>query len=116
MNHYFTRLIIIVLILILFAPALAMAAQDLGFVVETVHGLVSLATPIIAALALLFFFWGLAQYILSVGDEEKKSQGRSIMIWGIIALFVMVSVWGITTMIADTFGIQNPAITIPEVL
>ncbi len=58
-------------------------------------------------LALIFFFWGLAKYILSAGDEEKKTEGRNIMIYGVIALFVMVSVWGLTTLLGNTFGVTG---------
>jgi len=57
--------------------------------------LLDLLIPIAITLALLFFIWGLAQFILASGDEEKKKEGKQRMIWGIIALFVIVSVWGI---------------------
>ncbi len=71
------------------------------------QSILNLATPIVVSLALLYFFWGLANYILNSGDEEKKSEGRNIMIWGIIALTVMVSVWGLVRVLAQTFQIQG---------
>ncbi len=59
----------------------------------------SLINPLIAilvGLALLAFFWGLAKFILRAGGDEKAiEEGKKLMIWGLIALFVMVSVWGI---------------------
>jgi uncharacterized membrane-anchored protein len=89
-----------------FFPAIALA-QTIQTVLQNTGDIVSLATPIAVAFALLFFFFGLARYILSSGDEEKKESGRSIMIWGIIALFVMVAVWGLVNLIADTFSIDT---------
>lgn len=92
--------------LLLLTPMIVLA-QDLGSILETITDLVSAATPIIVALALLFFFWGLALYILNAGNEEKKAQGRSIMLWGVIAIFVILSVFGLVAVLQNTFGIQQ---------
>ena len=92
-----------------FALLPAVAFAQLGNVeniVDSIGRLVSAATPIVVGLALLAFFWGLAKYIFAAGDEEKKSEGKNIMIWGVIALFVMISVWGIVRFIADAIGID----------
>ena len=94
---------IAILSVALLAPALALAAETLDNVVGTVGGIIGALTPIVVALALLFFFWGLAKYILNAGDEAAKAEGRMIMIWGIIALFVMVSVWGLVQVLQQTF-------------
>lgn len=63
--------------------------------------------PIVIALALLYFFWGLAQYILHNGEEDKREDGKRIMIWGVIALFVMTSVWGLVRYLGDALGVPN---------
>lgn|SRR3989344_4237679 len=77
--------------------------------------LINLATPIVVALALLYFFWGLAQYILNASNEEKKKEGKAIMIWGILALFIMVSVWGIINVVRTTFELDDNSIDVPTV-
>ena len=82
-------------------------AQTIGTIFGTIGNLIQQATPIVVALALLYFFWGLATYILAAGDEEAKAKGRSIMIWGIIALFVIVSVWGLVGVLGNTFGVSQ---------
>ncbi len=89
-------------------PTLA-SAQDLGGV-ETLFtslgGIVATLLPIVVALGLLAFFWGLVKFIFSAGDESAKDAGKRIMIWGLIALFVMVSVWGLVGFIQDSLGID----------
>ena len=101
--------------IIAMTPAIALAA-DLDSVLDQIGDLIGTATPIIVALALLFFFYGLAKYILNSGDEENKSEGKSVMIWGIIALFVMVSVWGLVNLLANTFEVNDGStIDIPSV-
>lgn len=84
-------------------------------VIATLAGILNAFAPVIVALALVYFFWGLAQYILNAADEEKKKEGRNIMIWGILALFVMVSVWGIVNVIRDTFQLDDTNIQVPGV-
>jgi len=95
---------------LLMMPLLA-SAQTLGSILGIVSGLINTAIPLVLALAVLYFFWGLAQYILAA--DEKKEEGRSIMIYGIIALFVMVSVWGLIGLLQNTFGIKNTTPIIP---
>ncbi len=62
------------------------------------------AIPVVASLALLAFFWGLAKFVMQAGDEKKVTEGKSLMIWGTIALFVMVSVWGILRFASNDLG------------
>jgi len=47
------------------------------------------------ALALMAFFYGMAGFILHSGSDTAKEEGKRIMIWGVIALFVIASLWGI---------------------
>ena len=70
--------------------------------------------PIAFTLALLYFFWGVAKYIRSEG--VGKEEGRKVMVWGVVALFVMSSVWGLVQFIRDEFSIQdNGNIDIPTI-
>lgn len=91
---------------LVFAPFLAFA-ETLGGILNIIGQLISAATPIVVALALIFFFWGLAQFIYNSGDTEKRGQAIQIMIYGIIALFIMVSIWGIIGVLQTTFNIQG---------
>jgi len=60
-------------------------------------------TVVILFLAFLFFLWGMAIFILNAGSEEKRTDGKQKMIWGIIALAVMIGVWGIIKIIQFAF-------------
>ncbi len=68
--------------------------------------------PLIFALAVVSFVYGVVQYVINSDDEAKKIKGREFMIWGIIALAVMVSVWGLVRIVGNTFGIEY---AIPQV-
>jgi hypothetical protein len=88
-------------------PLFALAQTTLGDILATIGDLVNTLIPIAVAIALLFFFWGLAQYILKASDEDGRKAARDTMIWGIIALFVIVSVWGLVQILQDTFNVGS---------
>ncbi len=71
------------------------------------------ATPVVVALALLAFFWGLVQYLFQSGDPEKRKKGLGLIVWGIIALFVIFSVFGIINVLQVTVGVGNGSIQEP---
>lgn len=89
-----------------FAAPFVAFAQNLQSLLSTVQNLLNAVIPILITLAVVYFFWGLAQYIWNAGDDAKK-EGRQRMIWGLVALFVMVSVWGIISLFGSTFNIQQ---------
>lgn len=98
----------VLIIALALAPGLAYAQGDLGnleSLLQSFGRLVGLALPIVVGIALLGFFWGLATFIFAAGDETAKEKGRRLMIWGVIALFVMVSVWGLVRFVGDAIGI-----------
>lgn len=74
-----------------------------------IGGLVDMSIGILVTLALAAFFWGLVQYIFKLGGSKTPDNGRSLMIYGIVALFVMVSIWGVTKFIGEFLGVDKNA-------
>ena len=97
------------------AFAFAQGGSNLLALLNLIQTIVSRAIPILVAVALLYFIWGLIQFIMSAGGE-KHDEGKTKMWWGIIALFVIVSIWGIVSYIGNVFGIsQGGSATPPTV-
>ena len=108
----------VILAILAFAPVLASAQQlsNIETFVSSIGRVVGLALPIVVAIALLAFFWGLVKFIFAQGNEESKADAKKIMLWGLIALFVMVAVWGLVRFIGDALGIsQGDTIIVPAV-
>jgi hypothetical protein len=64
--------------------------------------------PFIFAIAMVFFIWGAVNFfIINANEESKRAQGRQFMLWAVIALAVMISVWGLVKILALTFGIDT---------
>tara|TARA_B100001540_G_C15521021_1_gene512488 strand:- start:357 stop:599 length:243 start_codon:yes stop_codon:yes gene_type:complete len=53
------------------------------------------------AVAILFFFWGVAKFILKAGDVGEHEKGKNLMVWGIVALFVIFSIKGIIVLVQN---------------
>jgi len=95
------------------APHFALAqAPNFGYLYSlsnAVYALVEQLIPLLVAIALLSFIWGLVRFILASGDEDAKEVGKRRMVWGIITLFVIVSVWGIVGLLGEITGVQMTA-------
>lgn len=55
-------------------------------------------------LATVYFIYGIVQYLISPDNEELRTSSKSHMLWGIIGMFVMVSVFGIMRIVLTTLG------------
>ncbi len=75
--------------------------------------IVQLAIPVVAALTMLVFFWGLAKFIFHADNEDKIEEGRKMMFWGVIAIFVMFSVWGLIAFLNNS--VFSGGVGIPEI-
>jgi uncharacterized membrane protein YidH (DUF202 family) len=66
--------------------------------------------PFLIVVATLVFIFGIIMYITAGGDEEKLKKGRNLMIFGIVALAVMIGIWGIVEFVVKTLGIGGTSI------
>lgn len=67
----------------------------------------NILNPIIAllfALAVVFFLWGLLGYLWNPDNEEMREKGRGMMIWGIVGMFIMVTVFSIMRLLISSIG------------
>ena len=71
----------------------------------SVLGILNLVIKLIGALAIIYFFWGLVKFIGSAGDAKTRGDGQQKMVWGIVALFVMFSIYGIINWLGNTVQI-----------
>lgn len=65
--------------------------------------LMSTIIPFLFSIATAAFIWGIIQFYLNPENEEKRKKGKSFIIGGLIALFVMTSMWGIIRIFSGTF-------------
>ena len=99
---------------LIFAPSVVLAAgYDDLLVAVGEH--INRVIPVIIGAALVFFLFGLARFILNAGDVKAQETGKNLMIWGIVALTVMVSVWGIVKFMKESSNLDNVPPNLPQI-
>lgn len=95
-----------------FVASAQVTVTNLGDVLNLIQGFINTLLPLIIALAVLVFVWGVFKYVSAGDDEEARKSGRMMMVNGIIAIFVMVSVWGLVNILVYTFNLA-PTVQAP---
>jgi len=64
-------------------------------------------TVLVTIIGLSFFvlLWGLLRNMLRVGSDEGKKASKAILLWGVIGLFVSLTIFGILNVILRTVGL-----------
>ncbi|MCX6752486.1 MAG: pilin [Candidatus Nomurabacteria bacterium] len=71
--------------------------------------------PVLIALGIVYFVWGVISYVIGT-DEETKKSAREKMVYGIIGLAVIVAVWGLVRILTNTFQVNNTGqVTLPTI-
>lgn len=64
--------------------------------------------PLVFAVALLMFIWGMFWFFIAGGhDDEKRKKGNSLMLYAVLGFVLMVSIFGIVNLIANGLGFSD---------
>ncbi|HEX7651467.1 MAG TPA: hypothetical protein VF439_02005 [Candidatus Paceibacterota bacterium] len=96
--------------------SLAATINNLGDVGSTIINIINnIIVPVLFAVAFIVFIYGAFQvFILGANDEETKTNGRNLMLYGLIGFFVMVSIWGLVNILVGTFSTNNSLPNTPK--
>lgn len=84
---------------------IALAGADFASLVDTlIDFVIDPLVFLLIAVAVLIFLYGVVKFIGAAGDEAKRKEGKDLIIYGLIGLFVMVSVWGLVNVLVSTFS------------
>jgi hypothetical protein len=101
---------------LVFVPALAFAQSpsstgvslnSLSSALQDVGTLINRVIPLLVGVAVVIFIFGIVRFILAAGDAEKRTEGRKYMVYSIIAIAVMLSVWALVAFVRNTFGLTG---------
>ncbi len=89
------------------------AGQLIGRIVDLI------LNPIIVVLfaaGFFLFIWGIVEFLWKSKEGEVSDTGKQHMVWGLVGMLIMVSVYGILRLINDTLSLdaQNPNTKILE--
>jgi fumarate reductase subunit D len=97
-------------------PQFAQAAATDGIfrILDGSNDLINRLLPFVITLTVLVFLWGVFKFVIAGADGDQRKEAQGYMIWGIIALFVMVSVWGLVNILVRTFDLNPLAPPAPQ--
>jgi K+-transporting ATPase A subunit len=104
MKKYTLKFLLSVLVIVPVVSFAATSGNAQSFLIAT-RSIVNLLLPISVAVALLYFFWGVAQSILHSSEEDARKEGRQKMLWGVVAMFVIFCIYGIISFLGSNFGL-----------
>lgn len=92
------------------SPLIVFAAPTFAHYVNNVTApLINGVLVILYSLCLLIFLWGMAKFILSSSEEAERAKGKKLMLWGLIALFIMTSFFFLVYILSFYFfGVDSP--------
>ena len=109
------QFIIIIIFIAFFTPQISFAVGFDEYVYNLIIPLNDVV-PVLLGIAVVVFIWGVIRYITAGESDEKRKAGRNLMIYGIIAIFVIVSIWGLVAILQELTGTTGgviPTIPIP---
>jgi hypothetical protein len=68
----------------------------------------NIVNPVISlmlAVAVLYFLWGVFEFVRNAESSEERKKGGIHMLWGAIGLFIMIAAYGILNLIKGTLGV-----------
>ncbi|HVV39320.1 MAG TPA: hypothetical protein VHD31_03290 [Candidatus Paceibacterota bacterium] len=78
-------------------------ASSIKDVVLFLIGIINLAIPVLTVLAVVIFMYSGVRYVTRAEESGGKGPEREALLWGLIALFVLFSIWGILKILTNTF-------------
>lgn len=103
----------------LLLPLVALAqtpnASYLFSALSQIRSLVSALVPLLVAIAVVVFIVGVLRYVTAGESEDKRANARNLMIYGIIAIFVIVSIWGLVAILQQITGTSTGTAISPPI-
>lgn len=90
----------------LFSTKIAYATLD-SFIGNVDRMIINPLILFLFALAVVYFLYGVLEFLMNQANEEKKTSGKSHMLWGVIGITIMLGVWTMLNMIISTFNIKG---------
>ena len=76
----------------------------IGGIFNLINNILHWVIPVLITVAVIYFIWGVIQYLIS-GDEEQKKKATGMTTKRLIGLFIIVAFWGIIRFFSDSIGV-----------
>ncbi len=100
-----------IFLFVLTLPLVSYAAGS-GYFSDSLNSISKIMSTSVVTLlfgiAFLAFVIGLIRYIITgAHDEEKRAQGKNLMIWAVVGLAIMSTLFGIINIVSGIFNVDT---------
>lgn len=104
-----TLLIISFIVSSCFFVSAAVASADFSAVIgmiDQIQRVLNRMLPFLVSVAVIGLFYFMLQFIWKGADNpEERNKAKVGVFWALIAIFLMVAIWGVISLIANSIGI-----------
>lgn len=98
-----------------FASAQTLSAQ--GFITNFLIFANTVLVPFLLGIAFLFFVFNVIRFFVAGGgNEDSRTNAKSLAIYGVLAFFIMVVFWGIVNLLSGSLGFAGKNVPTPDYL
>ncbi|HEY4503624.1 MAG TPA: hypothetical protein VJJ28_00745 [Candidatus Paceibacterota bacterium] len=108
----------IIAFIIASSPLLALAQAPLQNIDDVAGKATNIGNLVIAlaiSLAVVWIIINVVIYLVAGGDVEKRKEGGMRILFGVIGLFVILSIWGLVAILRSSFRTQDQAPSTREI-
>ncbi len=84
------------------AYAATLPEQTRTLIQKILDNIIEPFIALLVGVAIIYFLWGVFQFIRNAESPDKRKEGGMHMLWGAIGLFLMVTAYGILNLIIGT--------------
>lgn len=92
-------------------PGVQLNTTDAFDILGTISSIFGVLIPILVTLAVIYIIVGVIKYA-TASDDETQATARKSILHGIIALFVIVSIWGLVAILSSTFNVAQNGVNL----
>ena len=97
----------------LLVPSVALAQvniapiTDINGVSTTLVSIGNMVIYLLMALAVIFIVWNIVMFMIKASDPEGRKGASTNVLWGIVGLVIIISIWGLVNIFTNTFRTNN---------
>ncbi len=94
------------------SPVLALAAPltDINTVAQKATDIGDLIIKLAISFAIIWIIVSVVRYLIAGGEEGRKKGGEAIL-YGVVGLFVILSIWGLVYLLTNSFQFGGGNVT-----
>ncbi len=108
-SHIKKAIVIVSMLAAVLVPSVASAVTFSSLVAVIIAILDTSIVPLLIGIAVFLTAFGIFRYISAGDDPKKLAEAGKLIMWGVIGVFVMLSMWGFVKILINT--VFSPANT-----